>query len=162
MQCERSKKFVLAGLPLVLGMISGWIATKGPYIERQRSARVSFQPPGWVFSVAWTVLYVLMGWSLFRLLSLSKSIQKRARWVFILFWLQLGANVIWSPVHTFVKEENVSLYLIYLIFALSLATTVGAFQYDTTAGALLVPYLAWLVFASVLSRASIDAHKESE
>lgn len=153
-----SAKLALAAMPLVLGTLSGWIASKGPYIERQRTARVSFQPPGWVFSVVWPILYLLMGWTLFRMLSLKEQkVRKNARWVFWIFWIQLGLNVIWSPVNTYIENENSSLILLYAILFASFLTAIGLSKFDGFGAVLFYPYLVWLTFASYLACRSIQA-----
>lgn len=161
MSYSTTTKLALGAVPLVLGMTSGWIASKGPYVQRQRTARVPLQPPGYVFSIVWPILYLLMGWVLFRMLSWSKPVRGKANWVFVLFWTQLVLNFLWSPVNTYLENETVSLYLLYAILLASMATVIGLSKFDAFGSVLLYPYLFWLTFASFLACASIQASKNA-
>lgn len=155
-------KWPLVILPLALGWTSGWVAQRGPYLERQRTRSSDLQPPGWVFGVVWPILYLMMGWALFRMASLPRNVRKKATWAFVFFGIQMILNVAWSPIHTNVKPEEVSTALIYAILIAASATTVGFAQFDTVSGGLLLPYLAWLVFASYLSCESIHARAKPD
>lgn len=160
MSYSTTTKLALGAVPLALGMTSGWIASKGPYVQRQRTARVSFQPPGYVFSIVWPILYLLMGWVLFRMLSFSEKVRRKAGWVFAFFWIQLLLNFMWSPVNTYVENETLSLYLLYAILLASMIMVFGLSKFDAFGSTLMFPYLFWLTFASVLACSSIQASKK--
>lgn len=150
-----SASWSLIALPLVLGWTSGWIARQGPHSDRMRERVSDLQPPGWVFGVVWPILYLLMGWALFRMAHLPKPVRTKATWTFVFFALQLTLNVAWSPVYAQVDREELSTALIYAVLLTASVTTVGFAQYDTAAGGLMLPYLAWLTFASYLSCDSV-------
>ena len=112
----------------------------------------AFTPPNWVFPVAWPLLYALMAVSLWRLWDRAPS--GRERDVAIrLFLLQLALNFIWSPVF-FAFHAVWGGLLVILALLLAVAATVrAAWRADRLAGALLVPYLAWICFATALNGA---------
>ncbi|QTL06102.1 tryptophan-rich sensory protein [Aquabacter sp. L1I39] len=110
----------------------------------------SFTPPNAVFPVAWTILYFLMGISLWRLWDRAPEGPDR-RWAIGLFLVQLSLNFAWSPVFFALHAVWAALAIIVALI-LSLAATMRfAFRADALAGWLLVPYLLWVCFASLLN-----------
>ncbi len=112
-------------------------------------AKPSFQPPGWVFGPMWTLLYTLMGVALYRVV--VRREQPEARAALCLFAAQLFLNGIWSPIF-FGAEAIVVAGVVIGMLVVVLAWTILRFlEVDRVAGALLVPYLAWVSFATVLN-----------
>lgn len=106
-------------------------------------------PPGWVFGAAWTLLYGLIGLSLAMVLS-AKGARGRG-FALILFFVQLIANFAWSPVFFGAQQVTLALYLIVFILAVTIATTFAVAPIRKAAAWLLVPYILWLSFASILN-----------
>ena len=100
-------------------------------------------PPSWVFGPVWTVLYLMMGYA-------SNIVFRRTGKVPIIFWIQLALNLLWSPVYF--KQKNIKLAktIIYALIGAVLLTMYEFRKIDSFAANLLVPYLAWLVYASQL------------
>ena len=111
----------------------------------------SFQPPGWIFGPMWTLLYTLMGISLYRLY--ARRDQEGARVVLWLFAAQLLLNGVWSPIFFGAQAVGAALAVIIAMVALVALTAKRAFAIDRLAGWLLVPYLGWISFATVLNAA---------
>ncbi len=115
----------------------------------------SFQPPGWVFGPVWTLLYTLMGiaaWRVWRL-GTSRPGVKRA---LSLFGLQLVLNAIWSPIFFGAHWLGIALIVLVALW-LALTATIVAFRpLDRPATLMLVPYLAWVSFATVLNAAILN------
>lgn len=106
-------------------------------------------PPDWAFPVAWTAIYVLMGLSLAMIVNARGS---RLRGTAIaLFAVQLIANLIWSPLFFGAHKVSLALALIVVMFVLTAATAHVFARIRRVAGWLLVPYLAWLLFAGFLT-----------
>jgi translocator protein len=107
----------------------------------------SFNPPSWVFGPVWTVLYIMMGVAAWLVWRQGGDITL-ALW---LFFIQLTFNFLWS--FLFFNLHRVDLALIDItVLWISIAATLYAFwQVDVRAGLLLVPYLAWVSFASLLN-----------
>lgn len=111
-------------------------------------AKPSVTPPGWVFGAVWTVLYILMGLALAMILNARGS-----RWrgpAILLFGLQFIANLAWTPVFFGYHAVIAALILIVVVFVLALLTTLWFGRIRSVAAWLMVPYLAWIVFAGIL------------
>ncbi|MEZ4442893.1 MAG: TspO/MBR family protein [Polyangiaceae bacterium] len=113
-----------------------------------------FQPPGWIFGPVWTTLYTLMGVAAFRVF--ERSHRPGARLALVVFAAQLAVNAIWSPVFFGAEAVVAALVILLLLVALVTATIATFWRVDRTAGLLLLPYLAWGLFATALN-ASIAA-----
>lgn len=108
----------------------------------------SWNPPSWVFGPVWTTLYVLMGASAF-LVSRSKKLGKSlALWFFL---AHLVVNTLWSIVFFALHELLLSVLVIVLLLALILVLMRLFWRHSKTATWLLVPYLLWVTFATVLN-----------
>jgi len=115
-------------------------------------AKPPFQPPAWVFGPAWTLLYALMGvaaWRVWRV----RATAPRARRGLGVFAAQLAVNAAWSPVFFGAHAVGTALAVIVTLAALVTWTVVEFRRVDRTAAAMLLPYLAWVLFATVLNAA---------
>ncbi|WP_442679098.1 TspO/MBR family protein [Sphingomonas sp. ASY06-1R] len=138
---------------VLLGMASGWLSNSGygnPWFERL--AKPSFMPPGWAFPVAWTILYILMGVALGLVLETQHPLRNVA---IALFAVQLLLNLAWSPVFFGMHQARAGLAIIVMLFVATAATAVAFWRIQPMAGALLLPYLGWLLFASFLNGAIV-------
>jgi len=110
--------------------------------------RPDWAPPAWLFGPAWTVLYALMGiaaWRVWRKAGFGTALY--------LFLGQLALNALWSWLFFAWRLGAAAFGEIVLLWALIAATLVAFFRVDRIAGALLVPYLLWVSFASALTYA---------
>ena len=111
-----------------------------------------FTPPGWVFGPAWTVLYILMATAAFLLWQKAEP-GRTVRIALALYFVQLGLNALWTPLFFGLHLLFPALVEIVLLW-LAIALTVLAFARIATLPALLlVPYLLWTTFATVLNAA---------
>ena len=109
-------------------------------------------PPSWVFGPVWTVLYVLMGVSLF-LVWQRYTKSGHARRTMLVFSQQLVLNALWSVMFFGLHEIGLALIVIILLW-LEIARTIYMFRtVSKTAAYLLVPYLLWVSFAAYLNAA---------
>ncbi|MBN1224021.1 MAG: tryptophan-rich sensory protein, partial [Candidatus Aminicenantes bacterium] len=109
----------------------------------------AFNPPSWVFSPVWITLYLLMGIALF--LVLKKDFDSEGVRIAVIFFVcQLVLNALWSYLFFGLKAPLAAFLEIVVLWALILITTVKFFRISRAAGILLVPYLLWVGFASVL------------
>lgn len=135
---------------LLLGFASGRLFPSGdanPWY--QMLVKPAATPSGWVFPVAWTTLYVLLGLALAMIVNARGSRLRRP--ALILFAVQMAANLAWSPLFFGYHQVSAALILIGVIFVLALATTLVFARIRKGAAWLMVPYLAWLCFVGVLS-----------
>ena len=110
----------------------------------------SFNPPNWLFGPVWTVLYLMMGISLFIVWKedLKNKIIKSA---FIIFMIQLLLNTIWSVVFFGMQSISGGLISIVLLWLMILFTIIKFMKISRVAGILLIPYLLWVSFATFLN-----------
>jgi benzodiazapine receptor len=129
-----------------LGTIFTIPSIQGWYMTLQKAP---FNPPSWVFGPAWTMLYFLMALSLF--LVLQKKLKKQRNFLMILFSIQLALNFFWSVI--FFGQHLPLVAFIEIIFLwISIALLiVDSWKYSKTAALLLVPYICWVSFASILN-----------
>ena len=111
--------------------------------------RPDWAPPGALFGPVWTVLYTLMGisaWLVWR-----KGGYRTVLVALKLFFIQLAINALWSWLFFAWRLGAMAFVDIVLLLVLIVATIVAFWRYSRLAGALLVPYLLWVGFASVLN-----------
>jgi len=109
----------------------------------------AIDPPNWVFAPVWTALYIMMAvaaWRVWRKTGL-KSVEMVA------FALQLGLNFAWSAIFFGLHQIGAALIEIMALDLAVLAALILFARRDLWAGLLLLPYLAWVTFASVLTHA---------
>jgi tryptophan-rich sensory protein len=109
-----------------------------------------FSPPNWIFGPVWTILYILMGISIY-LIWKKGTKAKKTRDAIYLFGIQLALNALWSPI--FFGAKNLLLALIIIILMIVyIVKTIAAFnKVERKAGYLLYPYLLWVIFATFLN-----------
>jgi translocator protein len=108
-----------------------------------------FTPPSWLFGPVWSVLYLLMavsGWLVWRERGFSG-----ARTAMALFFAQLVLNLLWSVVFFGLEAPGLGLAEILVLWAAILATILAFRRTSRPAALLLVPYLAWVAFATALN-----------
>src|SRR4051812_23704932 len=134
----------------LLGGLSGWLSNSG-YGNGWFDAlqKPSFMPPGWTFGVVWPILYVLLGIALAMILAEPPSPRRQA--ALTLFFIQLALNFAWSPIF-FAGHDVVLANVVIFVMAVVTAAAARLFlKLRKAAGLLMVPYLAWLVFAATLN-----------
>lgn len=122
------------------GKSNGWYAAL---------AKPAVNPPDWVFPVAWSLLYIILGIALAMILN-ARGARLRTP-ALIVFFLQLAVNLAWSPLFFGLHQVVVALVLVGLMVGLTMLMTILFSQVRGVAAVLLVPYLAWLLFAAYLN-----------
>ena len=135
---------VIAGS--LIGIVTGSSERNGWYAALQKP---SFMPPGWLFPAVWTILYALMGVALAMVIAEPPS--SRRKFALRLFAAQLALNFAWSPIFFAGHDIGLAKIVIFVITALAAAAAGQFFRLRRTAGYLMLPYLAWLVFAATLN-----------
>jgi tryptophan-rich sensory protein len=111
----------------------------------------AWAPPGWVFGPAWSVLFTLMAFAAW-LAGRTPAGAARNR-ALSLFVAQLALNASWSWLFFAWHRGGWAFYEVLLFWAAILATVLSFWRVRPLAGALLLPYLAWVTFASALNGA---------
>lgn len=145
------KKLIICILiPLAVGALSAFL-TQGSMEAFDVLEKPPLSPPGWLFPVVWTVLYILMGIASY--LVLTSGFPFRARTALTVYGIQLFFNFFWSVI--FFNFEQYLLAFIWLIvlWLLIIATLLLFFRLSKPAGYLIIPYLVWVTFAAYLNLA---------
>jgi len=152
-------RWLLVCIPVVvvLGFLSGRAAQSGPgnpwFDELVKPA---LYPPPITFAIVWTVLYVMLGTALALVLSARGA---RGRGIaFAVFVVQFALNLAWSPVFFAAHQMTAALILIAVLLLVAIVTAVLFWRIRPGAGALLLPYLLWLAFATYLNFAFLQAN----
>ncbi|MDH4350872.1 MAG: tryptophan-rich sensory protein [Gemmatimonadota bacterium] len=137
-------------IPVAVGAGSGFL-TVGAVREWYPSlVRPSFAPPSWVFGPVWTVLYLMMGLAAY-LVWRHRAHEDRVRAALALFAGQLVLNGLWSVLFFGVRSPGLALVEIVVLWVAIAATLRAFWQINVPAGALLLPYLGWVSFATALN-----------
>ncbi len=141
---------VIVPLVLLLGFASGRSVPAGSENDWYRAlAKPALTPPGWVFPVAWTTLYILIGLALAMILHARGA---KGRGVAIgLFVAQFALNLAWTPLFFGAHRVSVALIVLLAILVLAILTTFAFARIRQVAAWLMLPYLVWLSFAGVLN-----------
>jgi benzodiazapine receptor len=135
---------------VIVGTLMGYLSNSGFengwYADLRKPA---FQPPAWMFGVAWTILYTLLGLALAIVLREPPSSQRRdALW---LFGGQMILNFSWSPVFFGMQMIDVALVIIAVMLAMALVAAKYFRKLNSLSGWLMLPYLLWLCLATALN-----------
>ncbi|MBD3248097.1 tryptophan-rich sensory protein [Candidatus Falkowbacteria bacterium] len=137
--------FFLA-VPIVAGSIGALAPSGQGYSELVRPA---FSPPGWVFGPVWSILYILIGISGYLAWQAGRKQDRRA--AFTVYFFQLFLNSIWTLIFFGLGQRFWALIEIIILLIFITANIVLFYKLSKTAAYLLVPYLLWVAFASVLT-----------
>lgn len=146
---------LFVALCLGVGALGGWATSQSVTTWYVGLTKPEWTPPGWVFGPAWTTLYILMAVSAWRIWRGSNSGDSGwhgpAKRALTLWLVQLALNLCWS--FSFFAAQSPALGLVNIVALwLTIAATLAAFfQRDTIAGWLMVPYIAWVSFATALN-----------
>lgn len=109
-----------------------------------------FNPPNWVFGPVWTLLYLLMGIALYLIWNNKKrTIHKKKAIKY--FWIQIVLNTLWSLVFFGLRTTLGGILIIIPLLTFIILTMKNAKPVSMTAWILLLPYLLWVSFATVLN-----------
>jgi translocator protein len=138
------------GLSLLAGVLGGLVTRSSVSTWYPTLQKPAWNPPPWVFGPVWTTLYVMMGVAAWLAWRAPESPELRAR-AQRLFWLQLALNVLWSYLFFGLRSPPLALAEMLLLWAAIFLTLRAFWRLRPLAGALLVPYLAWVSFATLLT-----------
>ncbi len=150
MNKEKIKKLaVCIAIPLVVGIVSSLI-TNSAMEQFYKLNQPALSPPGWLFPVVWTILYVLMGIASY-LVYVSDADEADRKRALTLYGIQLFLNFCWPLI--FFNGQFFLLALIWLIvlWFLILLTTKAFYDISKPAGYLMLPYIVWVAFAIYLN-----------
>lgn len=131
----------IAATPFTISAIPGWYQTLN---------KPPFSPPNWIFGPVWTILYFLMGVAAY-LIWIKGLEEKAVKKALIFFIAQLVFNFFWSILFFGFHSPILGLINILILWVLILITIIKFYKISKTASYLLIPYLLWVSFATILN-----------
>ena len=148
MKKDFKKRLICWAIPLAVGGLATLLS--GGMGNYRVMNQPPLSPPGWVFPIVWTVLYLLMGEASWRILT-SGAEPDKIRKALIAYGVQLGLNFLW-PIVFFGGQMYLTAFLILILLWVAIFITLRRFSaINETAGDLLIPYLLWVTFAGYLN-----------
>lgn len=141
---------VCVALPLVVGALGALGTLDGVQTWYPTLRRPSFAPPSWLFGPVWTTLYVMMGvasWLVWR----EGAARPEVRSALALYGIQLAFNLAWSWLFFGLRQPTAALVDIVVLLALIAVTAQRFAAVSRIAAMLMLPYLAWVAFATALN-----------
>ena len=132
------------------GLLGSLFTTTGPGSWYSTLIKPAFNPPSWIFAPVWTLLYILMGISLY--LVIMEGMKGRdVRIPLLIFAIQLILNILWSYAFFGLESTFFGLLVIILLWISIVATMILFYPIRKAAAWLLVPYILWVSFATILT-----------
>ncbi|HOW34127.1 MAG TPA: tryptophan-rich sensory protein [Methanoregulaceae archaeon] len=132
------------------GLLGSLFTTTGPGSWYSTLIKPAFNPPAWIFAPVWTLLYILMGISLY--LVIMEGMKGRdVRIPLLVFTIQLILNLLWSYAFFGLESTFFGLLVIILLWISIVATMILFYPVRKAAAWLLVPYILWVSFATLLT-----------
>lgn len=133
----------LLGTPFTISAIPNWYATLN---------KPFFSPPNWIFGPVWTLLYFLMGVAFFLVWKQGWQ-KKHVKTAGKFFLVQLALNFVWSPIFFGLQSPALGLLVIVAMWVAIVLTMQKFYSISRLAFYLLVPYVLWVSFATLLNAA---------
>lgn len=146
MKIQWKKLFLCVAIPLAMGGISAFL-TRNSMEVFESVNKPALSPPGWLFPVVWTILYVLMGIASYLVLTSKKE----SSTALTVYGIQLFFNFLWSIIFFNLRLYLLAFYWLILLWLLILKTITLFYRISKPAAALLLPYLLWVTFAGYLN-----------
>lgn len=136
-----------------VGFVGSQAATRGLDFWYVTLNKPAWNPPPWLFAPVWTVLYILMSVAAWQVWSVPEGELPSGRRsaALAIYFGQLILNGLWSWLFFGFHRINLALYEILVLLLMIVGTTILFFRAKKSAGWLMVPYLAWVAFASFLT-----------
>ena len=146
-----AKLLLSVAVPFFIGLFGSFFTTADTLNNWYAGLRKPpFNPPDWIFGPVWTMLYIMMGVAAF--LVWRKGLEdKVVRIALACYIVQLTLNAIWTPLFFGLQSPLLGLIDIVLLINAIIVTIFAFFQISRPAAILLIPYLAWICFATVLN-----------
>ena len=135
-------------LPLAVGGLSAFL-TKNSMNTFKELKKPPFSPPGWLFPIVWTILFVCMGIASYRIV-LTEWSRDRSK-ALMLYGIQLAVNFVWPLLFFRAEKYVLSFACLALLWYLVYECHAAFRMISGKAAALLVPYLVWLTYAGYLN-----------
>ncbi len=150
------KKLIIA---LIIPQLAGFLGSIANFTSLdtwyEGIVKPSFNPPNWIFGPVWTILFLLMGIALYLIWQKKPrwGIDKKVSFALLVFYTQLGFNVIWSYLFFGLQNPLFAFGEILVLWTAIALNIILFWRIDKRAGLLLIPYILWVSFAVLLNYA---------
>ncbi|WP_340589310.1 TspO/MBR family protein [Erythrobacter alti] len=134
---------------LLAGFVAGQMGGDANSAWFQSLDKPGIYPPPATFGIVWTILYAMIGFAFALVCSAWGSPSRGV--AIAAFLVHLAFNLAWSPVFFGQQEITLALYVLIAVDVLAIVTTILFFKVRKWAGILMLPYLAWILFATLLN-----------
>lgn len=149
---ERTRLLKWLSVSLAVLLLGGWLTSFG-LGDWYKSLRFPpFQPPAWLFSPAWTIILTLLAIATWKITDgIADKKPVRLAWPLTLYAAQIVLNSGWSLLFFAMRRPDFALWEILVLDLVLLAMIVFYWRISKVAGLMMVPYFAWLVFATAIN-----------
>ena len=133
-------------IPVVTGTIVGILTSQ--FIDYNTLQKPPLSPPSILFPIAWTILYILMGISIYRIDKTNSNKKSETK---LIYFIQLVINALWTPIFFGLKEYFLAFLWILMLILLVVTMMILFFKIDKISSYLNIPYILWLLFAAYLN-----------
>lgn len=149
---KKSLKLIISlALPLLLGFMSSLFMDLTWYDTLNKPI---IAPPNWIFAPVWTTLYILMGLAFYLVWIKDPA----SDYPYLIYFAQLILNFLWTAIFFGLQLPTVAFFEIIILLILTIATIFEFYKIDKKAAYLLIPYVLWIAFATVLNYSFILAN----
>lgn len=149
MKKNRKDLILCLSIPLLTGALSAFL-TRNAMEQFERLSKPPLSPPGWLFPVVWTILYLMMGAASYLVLR-SGGPRQAVDKALTLYGVQLGFNFLWTILFFSMGRYLFAFFWLVVLWFLILAAALRFYRLSEPAGYLMVPYLLWVAFAGYLN-----------
>ncbi len=149
MKIKWKQLLIAVAIPLAVGGLSAFL-TRDAMKEFAKLDQPPLSPPGWVFPVVWTILFLLMGVASYLVWNAPDTKGEKSR-ALTVYGLQLVVNFLWSIFFFNMGWYLFSFAWLVFLWVLIIETVLQFWKFSHAAGTLLIPYLAWVTFAGYLN-----------
>ena len=143
---------VSLAIPVITGLISGAL-TKNAMVQYASFQKPPLSPPGWLFPVVWTILYLMMGLASYFIITAETDGMRNVTALFV-YGLQLVFNFVWSIIFFNLGEYLFAFVWLMGMWVLEIVAAILFYRIIRGAGLLLIPYILWTTFAAYLNLAT--------
>lgn len=144
------KLIISLALPQIIGLTAAYFTQTGEGSWYRSVEKPGWNPPGWVFGPVWTILYILMGIAFY--LVWKSNTPAKTKSIAMIFWIiQLVFNFFWTIIFFGQHQIGWALVEIIALWLLILFTIFAFARINKVAAWLMVPYISWVSFATLLT-----------
>lgn len=137
-------------IPILIGVLSAFLTGDNMKAYADLVQPV-FAPPSWIFAPVWTILYLLMGVASWLIFIKRKTNEKNVKKALFTYGLNLFFNFFWSIIFFGLGLRGFAFIEILVLLGLIVLTTIQFYKIDRKILFLMVPYIIWVAFATVLN-----------